>query len=470
MCRLRETPYLENLRVSLERFVQRPTTIYNLQRYLLVTRYIQVWGSVLTLALTVTIALMRHHGVFFATAGTDEWIDAFVLAPASAVLPILPLVFPALWIAVNLWGIARLQTLLGMPSLVGNKQQQRGGGDALDSDAIVSSATGTQQAPTTGGSGSTGEAVATDADISIGRMGATTSGTASITVGDDDDDDAAVAVDLDTPTYEEWTERPLPRRTVFRCWLALWRGDSRLLGRSANVVQVLGSITALCCVDKKGILSWPNPTAEKVFFLRDAADESRAPSVPKTTTTTTTTGSGTGNNDGSAGKDSEKSSDTPATDASTPAAHLKPSPAVIVAPSLASQTSMDSDTSQPPHTNAATLKATTASGAVAEVLDLTHDQHSPFRLAFDDHAWAVHLQSLKPLGLAILVNTCCPLTQAHYAQFCNHVTAVAMLDKDLVPVTNRYEIVESRLNSFMHGYVVWLLIISFLVCILYFLY
>ena len=23
----------------------------------------------------------------------------------------------------------------------------------------------------------------------------------------------------------------------------------------------------MCCVDKKGVLSWPNPTAEKVFFL-----------------------------------------------------------------------------------------------------------------------------------------------------------------------------------------------------------
>ena len=26
---------------------------------------------------------------------------------------------------------------------------------------------------------------------------------------------------------------------------------------------------SFCCVDKKGILSWPNPTAEKVFFLRN---------------------------------------------------------------------------------------------------------------------------------------------------------------------------------------------------------
>lgn len=42
VCRLEETPYLENLRVALERFAERPTTVYNLQRYLLVTKYIQV--------------------------------------------------------------------------------------------------------------------------------------------------------------------------------------------------------------------------------------------------------------------------------------------------------------------------------------------------------------------------------------------------------------------------------------------
>lgn len=56
-------------------------------------------------------------------------------------------------------------------------------------------------------------------------------------------------------------------------------------------------------------------------------------------------------------------------------------------------------------------------------------------------------------GLAILVNTCCPLTQAYYAKFCGHVTAVSLFQEDLVPVTNRYAIVESSLNSFMHGYV-----------------
>nr|XP_053633961.1 transmembrane protein 94-like [Cherax quadricarinatus] len=41
--------------------------------------------------------------------------------------------------------------------------------------------------------------------------------------------------------------------------------------RTANVLHVLASVTNLCCVDKKGVLSWPNPTAEKVFFLKNRA-------------------------------------------------------------------------------------------------------------------------------------------------------------------------------------------------------
>ena len=35
-----------------------------------------------------------------------------------------------------------------------------------------------------------------------------------------------------------------------------------------NPISMNSSLQSYCCVDKKGILSWPNPTAEKVFFLR----------------------------------------------------------------------------------------------------------------------------------------------------------------------------------------------------------
>lgn len=77
------------------------------------------------------------------------------------------------------------------------------------------------------------------------------------------------------------------------------------------------------------------------------------------------------------------------------------------------------------------------SHSVAEVLDLTHDHALPFRLEFDDQAWKQHLNSLKPLGLAILLNTCNMETQEHYTQFCCHVTCEALYNENLVPVTNR---------------------------------
>lgn len=91
---------------------------------------------------------------------------------------------------------------------------------------------------------------------------------------------------------------------------------------------------ALCCVDKKGILSFPNPTAEKVFFLRDPSDTQ-----------------------------SNKSS---------------------------CSSSNSEEEIEKPHNP--------QTGAVTEVLDLTHDQHSPFKLEFDDHEWKTHINSLKPLG------------------------------------------------------------------------
>ena len=33
-------------------------------------------------------------------------------------------------------------------------------------------------------------------------------------------------------------------------------------------MHTLGSLTALCCTDKKGILSWPNTSPEKIFMIK----------------------------------------------------------------------------------------------------------------------------------------------------------------------------------------------------------
>ncbi|XP_017026173.1 transmembrane protein 94 isoform X1 [Drosophila kikkawai] len=329
VCCLESTPYLDNLSVCLKNSLKRPPTIYNQQRYLLVTKYIQQWGFISALVITLISGLLRLHGYGLPTDEKHNWRFVLIESPAAAIIPLLPLIFPLMWISMNLWGIARLQCFLKTPQA------------ALEKNASKS-----------------------------------------------------FEEDLDTPSYD-YQNVSMQRSNVFRIWMQLWRGDSELLPRSANLVQVLGSISALCCVDKKGILSWPNPTAEKVFFLHNTEDEPHE--------------------DGMGG----------------------------------SQSSSQSDSDDGPDVDEDLNKER---GIVAEVLDLTHDQHCPFRLEFDDHEWKAHIKSLKPLGLAILLNTCSPLTHEHYAQFCGHVTAVAMLDKDLVPVTNRYAyaLIETS-KSFLHG-------------------
>ena len=103
--------------------------------------------------------------------------------------------------------------------------------------------------------------------------------------------------------------------------------------RTENLLHCLGSVTSYCCTDKKGVLSWPNTSPEKIFFLRQADVEH-------------------GDMD-----DSEESS----------------SRETVILP---------------------------------ETLTANHNVHDPFRVDFDDINWEQHLKSLRPLGLAGLINTC----------------------------------------------------------------
>lgn len=48
--------------------------------------------------------------------------------------------------------------------------------------------------------------------------------------------------DLDTPTFD-WEHASLPTKEILLNWIALLEGNSDLLVRSTNVVQILGSIT-----------------------------------------------------------------------------------------------------------------------------------------------------------------------------------------------------------------------------------
>lgn len=216
--------------------------------------------------MTWIFAVLNYNGHLFADSRLT-WVAAFIENAVCAVMPTLPLTFPAMWLLLNLWGVAKLETLLSIPRPFQEKSSP-----------------------------------------------------------------SEFHADLDNSPVVDWANLVLPWRTKVGNWINLIQGDASVLGRSSNVVQILGTMTALCCVDKKGILSWPNPTAEKVFFLRDPKDKQSAHS---------------------------------------------------------SSTSFESQQNE---------QRPQKEKSVAEVLDLTHDQHSPFKLEFDCQEWRDHLDSLKPLG------------------------------------------------------------------------
>ncbi|XP_017785001.1 PREDICTED: transmembrane protein 94 isoform X2 [Nicrophorus vespilloides] len=187
--------------------------------------------------------------------------------------------------------------------------------------------------------------------------------------------------DQDTKT-EILSDIEFDYRLIWHNFKDIILGRVSMLPRTANILQVLGSVTALCCVDKKGILSWPNPTAEKVFFLHNT----------------------------------ENLSDVS---------------------SLANLNELNTDEKKEVEENEEEQPSEVSCSAIAEVLDVTYNPNEPFKLHFDDMKWHNHLNSLKPLGLSILLNTCNLDTQDHYTQFCAHITCEAMYNENLVPVTNR---------------------------------
>lgn len=269
ICVMQHTPFLDNLKLSLDKFLHRPATIHDRQRHILMSHYMQRYIFVLSLIVIFTTITLRAFDSYYIKGKVhhSDWSIIGVFNCVSALISLLPLIFPIIWINLHHWGTARLETLLSIPQPLMQIEKAKSSPEMMDT-------------PTSG--------------------------------------------ELDLPI--------IPRKQVWFNYLRLLNGSCELLSRSTNIIQVLGTISAFCCVDKKGILSWPNPTPEKVFFLKDAE-----------------------------GNNSKNSS----------------------------QSSLDSDMSD---------QNQQKFGVTAEVLDVTHDQNSPFKLEFDDNRWKNHLTSLKPLG------------------------------------------------------------------------
>lgn len=61
-----------------------------------------------------------------------------------------------------------------------------------------------------------------------------------------------------------------------------------------------------------------------------------------------------------------------------------------------------------------------------EMLRLSQDQQNPQSIQFDESNWQLHLSSLKPLGLNVLLNLCNPGVTTTLCRFSDHLRHIAL--------------------------------------------
>ncbi|CAH0388754.1 unnamed protein product [Bemisia tabaci] len=210
---------------------------------------------------------------------------------------------------------------------------------------------------------------------------------------------------------------------------------------------ILPSILGLCFVDKEGVLSWPNPSADAICFLKKPdkyGDESKENDLDQR------------NNAMDADKTNEDDLNEnkviePETTESTPFLRKELSSEIPYMDNISfgsnsvnsvhmytekinvessKKDELSNDDAETSSELAGNERAKTDGGEkspkfVREILDISHDKTNDFSLQFDDATWSRYMNSLKPIGLAILLNTCNPGTIENYAKFSSHVSCQA---------------------------------------------
>uniref|UniRef100_A0A452TUD0 Transmembrane protein 94 n=1 Tax=Ursus maritimus TaxID=29073 RepID=A0A452TUD0_URSMA len=176
--RVLETPVIDNIRWCLDMALSRPVTALDNERF-------TVQSVMLHYAVPVAGFLITNALRFILNApGVTSWQYTLLQLQVNGVLPILPLLFPVLWVLATACGEARVLAQMSKASpssLVGCSKEML--------------------------------------------------------------------------------------RCIWGHFLRVIQGTSPTLSHSSSLLHSLGSVTVLCCVDKQGILSWPNPSPETVLFF-----------------------------------------------------------------------------------------------------------------------------------------------------------------------------------------------------------
>ncbi len=215
---MKESPFLKGgLKESLQKSWKRPRSLFDKERHEIVRDYIER----ILIPTAVILLLVSSFSRF--SLGSDNnnlsWseMNHIFHRLALIVFPLVPFALPISWIILSALGVSKVIDLCP-------KRDEK----------------------------------MTLADASIGRVNKQ-SGKNFL---DDIDTDVASDINEILPEMQHrfWIDTVSSIRDLIT-------GRNGVLWRSTNLAHAIGSITALCCVDKKGILSWPNPTADKVCIV-----------------------------------------------------------------------------------------------------------------------------------------------------------------------------------------------------------
>ncbi|XP_070783608.1 transmembrane protein 94 [Enoplosus armatus] len=409
--RVVRTPVLDTVRNTLESALARPITVLDNERFTVQS----VITKLVCPVVLVAFLLVNTIRYFCDAPSLTPPCFHFFQLQLMGVLPILPLLFPVMWVLLNAFGEARVLAEFSRASPAGLL--------AKFSEDTLSS-------------------------------------------------------------YTEVVSSQEMLRCVWRHLVGVLKGESQTLCYTSSLLHTLGSVTVLCCVDKQGILSWPNPSPETVLFFsgrvepphnsqddlrddlsvnsycrmetdedRDEAQEVEAllclPAEPSTQ-------QGEGPEPSETSHDTARSSDNLRLLRSCQPAHTR------VKHHSGSNVSFSHDTEggedDQDQDFAMGCPEMEAEDFVCdyhlEMLSLSQDQQNPASIQFDDLSWQCHLPSLKPLGLNIMLNLCNASVTQQLCRFSDHLSNLALQEShgSVLPVYVPWGLCElSRLIGFTPG-------------------
>jgi hypothetical protein len=446
------TPYLKSLRVSLQQSHKRPVNSIEKECFIVSRKYFETYVIPMVFVLSTMVTAI-HYGYLDLTDSDQEIktisIAYLLLRPSLTIMPFLPWMFPCFWMAVNAYGSARLlccaETQRCQP-IRGSKSSARDwfvdqspnsfGGKRMSSRQQHDS----DQFKSPGGTSQFENLLATP----------TAAGSSDQNRHDDELHDFRNNIGF---------------REIFKTFINLVYGRGGHVWRSSSLLQVLGCLTSLCCIDKVGILSWPNPTPEKVFVVVEGQDNVHGHHMARQRLTSSldvaynqeTLKARDGGGDGADHHHHQhhhhQTFDVASSNGNDLIGnHHHHHQALSSRLSLPESYQHDDDHQAIEHPfNHAHKQQFFSSHPQGrpEVLDVSQafstyrginepiSLHQSTRLQFDDPHWIKFLANLKPLGLAILMNNCCERSFGDYFRFIKHISYESLLRCNLSPVVKR---------------------------------